>query len=307
MEQLFDYENEVQATVDSFAKQNSFVANKSRKDLDLVDKSIVHHRTYNCWKAEVCQPKKHVKSIIGIIKKHVDSSTLLKELVTVIEQELEKKAQYTRIKDYYRSNLSVSLMSTYNTIFKEIDSILKDNLASIPLSLQRAQMKQALLYQGILITIDQVKENCDIYTPAIRSHINKKVQFGTMMSIAKTSAQIAVSENYHHDTELGIKNTLSLPSTILQKSYIANKVISTITKVTDSTSTTTKITESLYNFVLITSTTDQQPSKQLKLAVKEYSSSVNKLNNTNTVLKTYSYCSDKGHNIHSCQKYKSDI
>ena len=46
--------------------------------------------------------------------------------------------------------------STYDTIFKEIDKILKANLAPIPLSLQRAQMKQALLYQGRMISIDQV-------------------------------------------------------------------------------------------------------------------------------------------------------
>jgi len=83
---------------------------------------------------------------------------LLKELVKVIENELEKEAQYNRIRDYYESNPSTGLPLTYNTIFKDIDSILKDYLAPIPLSLQRAQMKQALLYQGILITINQVKE-----------------------------------------------------------------------------------------------------------------------------------------------------
>ncbi|CAG8760494.1 17590_t:CDS:2, partial [Racocetra fulgida] len=97
----------------------------------------------------------HVESIIGVIKKHVDHRTLLKELVTVIEQELEKEAQYTRIKDYYGSNLSVGLISTYNTIFKDVNSVLSANL----------------------------------------NHVNKKVQFGTMISLAKTSTQIVVSED----------------------------------------------------------------------------------------------------------------
>ncbi|CAB4416816.1 unnamed protein product [Rhizophagus irregularis] len=69
------------------------------------------------------------------------------------------EAQYSRIKEYYGSNPSTGLLSTYNMIFKNIDSILKDHLAPIPLSLQRAQMKQSLLYQGILISIDQVKES----------------------------------------------------------------------------------------------------------------------------------------------------
>jgi hypothetical protein len=99
-----------------------------------------------------------VESINGVLKKHLDRGTLLNELVKVIKNELEKEAQYNRIRDYYGSNPLTGLPSTYNTIFKDIDSILKEHLASIPLSLQRAQMKQALLYQGILITINQVKE-----------------------------------------------------------------------------------------------------------------------------------------------------
>ena len=60
----------------------------------------------------------------------------------------------------------------------------------------------------------------DVYTPTIREHVNKKVQFGAMMSVAKTSVQVAVSEGitkeltgvlvqfimkYHRDTVLGIK------------------------------------------------------------------------------------------------------
>jgi hypothetical protein len=87
-----------------------------------------------------------VESLNEVLKKHMDWEILLKELVKVIESELDKEAQYSRIKDYYESNPSISLLSTYNTIFKEIDFILKDFLAPIPLSLQRAQMKQALLY-----------------------------------------------------------------------------------------------------------------------------------------------------------------
>ncbi len=96
----------------------------------------------------------HVKSLNRILKKYVNWKTLLKELVEIIESELDKEAQYNRIRDYYRSNLSTGLSSTYNIIFKNIDSVLKDLLAPIPLLLQRAQMKQALLYQGTLIFIE---------------------------------------------------------------------------------------------------------------------------------------------------------
>jgi hypothetical protein len=95
-----------------------------------------------------------VESMNGVLKKHLDRGTLLKELVKEIEKELDKESYYSRLNDYYGSNPTIGLPSIYNTLFKDIDSILKEYLAPIPLSLQRAQMKQALLYQGSLITMD---------------------------------------------------------------------------------------------------------------------------------------------------------
>jgi len=102
-----------------------------------------------------------VESLNRVLKKHLDRGTLLKELVKEIEKELDREAQYSRIRDYYGSNPSIGLPSTYDTIFKDVDSVLKDSLAPIPLSLQRGQMKQALLYQGSLISIDQINETND--------------------------------------------------------------------------------------------------------------------------------------------------
>ncbi|PKY57778.1 hypothetical protein RhiirA4_429238 [Rhizophagus irregularis] len=99
-----------------------------------------------------------VESINGVIKKLVDRGTLLKELVTAIERELDKESHYTRINDFYGSNPSVGLPSTYNTIFKELDSVLQANLLAIPLSIQRAQMNQSLLYQANLVSINQVED-----------------------------------------------------------------------------------------------------------------------------------------------------
>ncbi|PKK56067.1 hypothetical protein RhiirC2_800829, partial [Rhizophagus irregularis] len=78
-----------------------------------------------------------VESINGVLKKHLDRGTLLKDLVKVVESELEKELQYTQIKDYYGLNPSVGLPSTFNTIFKEIDNILQAHLSLIPLSLQQ--------------------------------------------------------------------------------------------------------------------------------------------------------------------------
>ncbi|RIB21289.1 hypothetical protein C2G38_2176968 [Gigaspora rosea] len=71
----------------------------------------------------------------------------------------DKEAEYSRMRDYYESNVTIGLPSTYNTIFKDIDLVLKNYLMPITLSIQRAQMKQALLYQGTLITLDQINES----------------------------------------------------------------------------------------------------------------------------------------------------
>ncbi|RIB05497.1 hypothetical protein C2G38_2219505 [Gigaspora rosea] len=94
----------------------------------------------------------------GVLKKHLDQDTLLKELVTTIEQELKKKTSYNRIRNYYGSGLP----SIYNTIFKAIDSVLVDNLTPILLPLQWAQMNQSLLYQGILINESDIEVDSTI-------------------------------------------------------------------------------------------------------------------------------------------------
>lgn len=52
-----DWES-VQVIIDSYAKQNGFVVNKSRKDVDPVDKSIIRRRVYICWKSETHRSKK---------------------------------------------------------------------------------------------------------------------------------------------------------------------------------------------------------------------------------------------------------
>ncbi|GBC36318.2 hypothetical protein GLOIN_2v1885686 [Rhizophagus irregularis DAOM 181602=DAOM 197198] len=75
-----------------------------------------------------------------------------------IERELDKESHYTRINDFYGSNLSVGFSSTYNTIFKELDSVLQANLLPILLSIQRAQMNQSLLYQVNLVSINQIED-----------------------------------------------------------------------------------------------------------------------------------------------------
>ena len=55
---LFSDWESVQMIIDSYAKQNGFVVNKGRKDLDPIDKSIMRRRGYVCWKSGNHQSKK---------------------------------------------------------------------------------------------------------------------------------------------------------------------------------------------------------------------------------------------------------
>ncbi|CAB4384521.1 unnamed protein product [Rhizophagus irregularis] len=253
---------------------------------------------------------------------------MLPVLVIAIERELDKESYYTHINDYYETNPSIGLPSTYNTIFKEIDLVLQAYLSPISLSIQRTQMNQALLYQGTLILFEYIKEDdgnfegvlehlydilqihlkelfnnipynnikeiwevsyiasksskshyviiledstllctcmfivnqgmlChhqyrvliqsekaifhmslihthNVYTPAIRKQVSKKVKYSNAMSVAKTSIQIAVKEDvipefiglltefimkYRRRIGLSIeniKNDISFSNTLLQ-------------------------------------------------------------------------------------------
>src|SRR6266498_1401086 len=50
-------------------------------------------------------------------------------------------------------------------------------------------------YMAIPLSYMNQFRSDNVYTPMIREKVNRKVQFGAAMSIAKTSIQIAVTEN----------------------------------------------------------------------------------------------------------------
>src|SRR6266480_5777145 len=62
--------NSVHTTIEAYAKQQGFVANKNRKDLDPIDKSIIQRQEYICWKSGVNQTKK-----VEDISNHRDSGS----------------------------------------------------------------------------------------------------------------------------------------------------------------------------------------------------------------------------------------
>ncbi|RIB30175.1 hypothetical protein C2G38_2153365 [Gigaspora rosea] len=154
---------------------------------------------------------------------------------------------------------------------QDIDSALKECLAPIPLSLQRAQMIQALLYQGLLIAIDKIKvkependfedaiehmydmpqhwiyslpnpDSCwfksipseissyitiaqrikiyttqslhyidqicmnNVYISTVHKKVDKKIEFGSTMSIVKTSVQVAIVKDNEQNSLDNISN-----------------------------------------------------------------------------------------------------
>ncbi|CAG8761134.1 9125_t:CDS:2, partial [Rhizophagus irregularis] len=266
------------------------------------------------------------------------------ELVIAIECKLEKEASYTRIKDYYESNPSVGLPSTYNSVFKEIDNVLKtkesnnasdgiiEQLYDVPqirlkellsgilsdniqelwkvssivpasdkpfrphyviilkdssslcicmyiinqemlcrhqyrilIQLEKAVFHLSLIHgrwfesipsevsnitivkgktsntATLLHYINQIRLN-NVYIPAAKERVNKKVQYGNTMSLVKTSIQIAVAESataeligilmqfimkYRNNTGLGIEEVYqfsSLQNNVLQESLINTEI-----------------------------------------------------------------------------------
>ncbi|CAG8839942.1 5476_t:CDS:1, partial [Cetraspora pellucida] len=136
--------------------------------------------------------------------------------------------------------------------------------------------------------------------------VDKRIEFGTTMSVAKTSVQVAIAESVtseltelliqfimknHHNTGLNIEETCQLKVGISGSSILkTNKHL-----LDNDISNLPKITNPEYH------KPRGRPSKRLKPSTEEN-------NNQYIVLssKTCSYCQEKGHNIRGCKKQKND-
>ena len=171
-------------------------------------------------------------------------------------------------------------------------------------------MNRIIISQGVqgnllpLHHIDRFRTG-SVYTENIRENVNKKIKFGTTMSVAKTSVQIAVSENttseligiltqfimkYRQGTGLGvvrvedaeeIHSEIELPNRQPLSDLNSNYNIS-------------EISNPEYHRA------KGRPPKRYKSSVEQNTSK------STTSFKTCSYCLGKGHNIRGCAKYKLD-
>ncbi|CAG8733730.1 20411_t:CDS:2 [Rhizophagus irregularis] len=105
---------------------------------------------------EGVESTQRVESINGVLKKHLDQGTLLKELVKVIENELDKETQYSRIKEYYGSNPST---------VKESDNEQSNDI------IERIYDKPQIRLQDLLsdINSDEIQEIWEIYYITVTS------------------------------------------------------------------------------------------------------------------------------------------
>ncbi|CAG8542882.1 12090_t:CDS:2, partial [Cetraspora pellucida] len=262
------------------------------------------------------------ESINSILKKHLDQRILLKKLVRVVKSELDKEVQYSLLNNYYDSNLSIRLPSTYNTVFKDINSVLKEYLAPIPLSLQRAQMKQALLYQRSLTTMNKVllqSEKAVFHIGSIYQYWFKSIpsEIPSYIMIAKgIKTYTTQSLNYIDQTQRYNVYISTIHNKVDKKIKFGN----TMSVVKTSIQLNVKISESFnlknnklyhlvsyisYNLLEITNPEYHKPKDH---PPKCYKSSIEK-NNHQSLLsssKTCNNCQEKEHNIRGCKKQKND-
>jgi hypothetical protein len=148
----------------------------------------------------------------------------------------------------------------------------------------------------------------NVYTPAVKEHVNKKAQYGNTISLAKTSIQIAITEGataeligtlmqfimkYRSNTGLSVEE---VNQTILPQNNVLQE-----------TSTNTE-RQPLDNLLEISNPeyhkAKGRPPKRYKSSVETNNKHISK--SDEVILKTCSYCLGKGHNIRGCAKFKAD-
>jgi len=155
--------------------------------------------------------------------------------------------------------------------------------------------------------IDQIRSKC-VFTQAIRETVNKKVLFGTTMSMAKTSVQIAVAEGttaeliglltqfnmkYRNATGLGIEES--------------HHEVSAAEIGSSNSNYRQPLTDMDSRYINLTEVSNPEYHKPKGRPPKRFKSSTEiNTNQSSVIQRTCSYCLGKGHNIRSCPKHKAD-
>jgi hypothetical protein len=154
--------------------------------------------------------------------------------------------------------------------------------------------------------IDQIRTG-NVYTSDIKKRVNKRVEFGSTMSVAKTSVQIAVTEGatgeliglltqfitkYRCNTGLNINEVREVFSYDITKNDYQRQPLEPL----DIVNSIPKISNPEYH------KPKGRPPKRYKAPTEMTSNQ-----NVPSSSKTCSYCHEKGHNIRSCAKNKAFV
>ncbi|RIB29582.1 hypothetical protein C2G38_2027580 [Gigaspora rosea] len=173
-----------------------------------------------------------------------------------------------------------------------------------------AQGTKSYTTQGLHF-INEIRMS-NVYTPSIRKKVNKRIEFGSTMSVAKTSVQIAIEEGvtseltglltqfiskYHRNTGLNMEKVYRpvLHSINNQESsMLANNERQPLSN--NVNCNIIEISNPKYH------KPRGRPPKRLKSATEEDNNLCKSQSS-----KTCSYCQEKGHNIRGCVKNKADL
>ncbi|CAB5386713.1 unnamed protein product [Rhizophagus irregularis] len=156
--------------------------------------------------------------------------------------------------------------------------------------------------------IDQIRSG-NVYTSTVKKKVDKRIEFGNTMSVAKTSVQIAVVEGateeltgllsqfimkYRNNTGLNINEVQETFSYNVTKNNCQRQPLEPLVIVDNNS--IPEISNFEYH------KPKGRPPKRYKLQMEMTSKQ-----NITSSSKTCSYCLEKGHNIKSCAKNKASV
>ena len=151
--------------------------------------------------------------------------------------------------------------------------------------------------------IDQMR-TASVYTPNLKEKFNKKFQYGTTMSVAKTCVQIAVAEGVASEltgflTEFILKyrQNTGLNIEVIHSVQLNNENQEPFSAAMATTAAITNIHE----------ISNPEYHKPKGRPPKRYKTAEENIKHVSLASKTCGYCQEKGHNIRGCKQHKADL
>ncbi|PKC72219.1 hypothetical protein RhiirA1_452629 [Rhizophagus irregularis] len=136
-----------------------------------------------------------VESINGVLKKHLDQDTLLKELRAQIKQALLYQGSLITIDQISKPDILKDIIEHMYDI-PHFESTPPKTSNYVTIAQGNKTYSSKLVYY-----IDQIRSG-NVYTSTVKKKIDKRIKFGNTISIVKTSVQIAVKVDNKNISEI---------------------------------------------------------------------------------------------------------